>query len=152
MSPSWSIELMPIDSGLPGLCARQGYREEASGPSITRRRSRRTDDSQGAGQWRTSELLAAVAAVAAIGAEASSVTVLGIIVLVRTFLSFSLQVELTGRWPWQDRMPGPPAIEATGSMARSSRPTIWFLRLSRQKGATDVIPRCNQASTLWRII
>ncbi len=35
-----------------------------------------------------------------------SVTVLGIIVLVRTFLSFSLQVELTGRWPWQDRHAG----------------------------------------------
>lgn len=25
---------------------------------------------------------------------------LGVIVLVRTFLSFSLDVELTGRWPW----------------------------------------------------
>jgi len=31
----------------------------------------------------------------------TSVAVLGIIVLIRTFLSFSLQVELTGRWPWQ---------------------------------------------------
>ena len=30
-----------------------------------------------------------------------SVVVLAIIVLVRTFLSFSLEVELTGRWPWQ---------------------------------------------------
>jgi uncharacterized membrane protein len=30
-----------------------------------------------------------------------SVTVLGVIVLVRTFLSFSLEVELTGSWPWQ---------------------------------------------------
>ena len=30
-----------------------------------------------------------------------SVVVLGVIVLVRTFLSFSLEVELTGRWPWQ---------------------------------------------------
>jgi uncharacterized membrane protein len=30
-----------------------------------------------------------------------SVAVLGIIVLIRTFLSFSLEVELTGRWPWQ---------------------------------------------------
>jgi uncharacterized membrane protein len=32
-----------------------------------------------------------------------SVAVLGVIVLVRTFLSFSLEVELTGRWPWQQR-------------------------------------------------
>jgi hypothetical protein len=26
---------------------------------------------------------------------------LAIIVLIRTFLSFSLEVELSGRWPWQ---------------------------------------------------
>jgi uncharacterized membrane protein len=32
-----------------------------------------------------------------------SVAVLGVIVLVRTFLSFSLEVELTGCWPWQQR-------------------------------------------------
>ncbi len=32
-----------------------------------------------------------------------SVVVLGVIVLVRTFLSFSLEVELTGAWPWQRR-------------------------------------------------
>ena len=40
-----------------------------------------------------------------------SVTVLGAIVLIRTFLSISLEVELDGRWPWQragdDRAPGP---------------------------------------------
>jgi uncharacterized membrane protein len=29
------------------------------------------------------------------------VLVLGLIVLIRTFLSMSLQVELEGRWPWQ---------------------------------------------------
>ena len=29
------------------------------------------------------------------------VTVLGIIVLIRTFLSVALSVELEGRWPWQ---------------------------------------------------
>jgi len=32
-----------------------------------------------------------------------SVVVLGIIVLIRTFLSFSLELEITGRWPWQKR-------------------------------------------------
>lgn len=31
----------------------------------------------------------------------SSVLVLAIIVLIRTFLSFSLELEITGRWPWQ---------------------------------------------------
>ena len=30
-----------------------------------------------------------------------SVGLLGIIVLVRTFLSFSMEVEMNGRWPWQ---------------------------------------------------
>ncbi|WP_394770833.1 DUF1622 domain-containing protein [Lacisediminihabitans sp.] len=30
-----------------------------------------------------------------------SVAVLGGIVLIRTFLSFSLELEITGRWPWQ---------------------------------------------------
>jgi uncharacterized membrane protein len=35
-----------------------------------------------------------------------SVAVLAGIVLIRTFLSFSLQVEMTGAWPWQ-RKPAP---------------------------------------------
>jgi uncharacterized membrane protein len=30
-----------------------------------------------------------------------SVAILGAIVLIRTFLSFSLEVETTARWPWQ---------------------------------------------------
>jgi uncharacterized membrane protein len=32
-----------------------------------------------------------------------SAGVLALIVLIRTFLSFSLQVEIEGRWPWQPR-------------------------------------------------
>lgn len=31
----------------------------------------------------------------------SSVAVLAVIVIIRTFLSFSLELEITGRWPWQ---------------------------------------------------
>ena len=31
------------------------------------------------------------------------VIVLAIIVLIRTFLSFTLELELEGRWPWQQR-------------------------------------------------
>ncbi|MHA3019789.1 DUF1622 domain-containing protein [Mycobacterium sp. BMJ-28] len=34
-----------------------------------------------------------------------SVVVLAGIVLIRTFLSFSLEVEISGRWPWQQRVP-----------------------------------------------
>jgi uncharacterized membrane protein len=32
-----------------------------------------------------------------------SVAVLAIIVLIRTFLSWSLELEISGRWPWQTR-------------------------------------------------
>ena len=32
-----------------------------------------------------------------------SVLVLAIIVLIRTFLSWSLELEISGRWPWQKR-------------------------------------------------
>jgi uncharacterized membrane protein len=35
-----------------------------------------------------------------------SVGVLAIIVLIRTFLSFSLELEITGRWPWQKESEG----------------------------------------------
>lgn len=33
----------------------------------------------------------------------NSVGVLAIVVLIRTFLSFTLQVETTGKWPWQEK-------------------------------------------------
>ncbi|MFE9689234.1 DUF1622 domain-containing protein [Micromonospora sp. NPDC005806] len=43
----------------------------------------------------------------------ASVGVLALIVLVRTFLSFSLEVELDGRWPWQAKGPvGGPSVGA----------------------------------------
>jgi uncharacterized membrane protein len=35
-----------------------------------------------------------------------SIGVLAGIVLIRTFLSFSLELEITGRWPWQKQPPG----------------------------------------------
>jgi len=49
------------------------------------------------------ELLVAGDIVRTVAAEPTltSIAVLGGIVLIRTFLSFSLEVELTGRWPWQ---------------------------------------------------
>jgi uncharacterized membrane protein len=48
-----------------------------------------------------------------------SVGVLAIIVLIRTFLSFSLELEITGRWPWQ-KQPAGAAAAAGGSAASSS--------------------------------
>jgi uncharacterized membrane protein len=49
------------------------------------------------------ELLVAADIVRTVATEPTliSVAVLAIIVLIRTFLSFSLEVELTGHWPWQ---------------------------------------------------
>jgi uncharacterized membrane protein len=49
------------------------------------------------------ELLVAADIVRTVAVEPTltSVAVLALIVLVRTFLSFSLEVELEGRWPWQ---------------------------------------------------
>jgi len=43
----------------------------------------------------------------------TSVAILASIVLIRTFLSFSLEVELTGRWPWQANTTGLPPPEKT---------------------------------------
>ena len=43
-----------------------------------------------------------------------SVGVLGLIVLVRTFLSFSLEVELSGRWPWSRGSEGPTVSQRDG--------------------------------------
>lgn len=36
----------------------------------------------------------------------ASVGILGAIVLIRTFLSFTLEVEVTGRWPWSHNQKG----------------------------------------------
>ena len=43
-----------------------------------------------------------------------SVGVLAIIVLIRTFLSFSLELEITGRWPWQKQPAGSTAGASAG--------------------------------------
>ena len=45
-----------------------------------------------------------------------NVSVLGLLVLVRTFLSWSLAVEIEGHWPWQAR-------KAEASHATSHSPT-----------------------------
>jgi uncharacterized membrane protein len=49
------------------------------------------------------ELLVAADILRTISTEPTleQVVVLGMVVLIRTFLSFSLEIELEGRWPWQ---------------------------------------------------
>jgi len=51
------------------------------------------------------EILVAADIVRTVALEATlpSVLVLGLLVLIRTFLSWSLVVEIDGRWPWQPR-------------------------------------------------
>lgn len=50
------------------------------------------------------ELLVAADILGTIAVEPSfrSVGVLGLVVLIRTLLSFTLELEVTGRWPWQN--------------------------------------------------
>jgi uncharacterized membrane protein len=65
------------------------------------------------------ELLVAADILRTISTEATlqQVLVLAVIVLIRTFLSFSLEVELEGRWPWQARA-ADAAADRTGAGAR----------------------------------
>lgn len=53
------------------------------------------------------ELLVAADIIRTVAIEPTleSLAVLAAIVLVRTFLSFTLEVELDGRWPWQQKQP-----------------------------------------------
>jgi uncharacterized membrane protein len=44
----------------------------------------------------------------AVGPTLQDALVLGLIVLIRTFLSLALEVELEGRWPWQRHTPPVP--------------------------------------------
>jgi uncharacterized membrane protein len=76
----------------------QGRREEGGGYDFFRRRLGR------AILLGLEFLVAAdIIRTVAVTPTGESVLVLGGIVLIRTFLSFSLQLEMTGAWPWQQR-------------------------------------------------
>ncbi len=53
------------------------------------------------------ELLVAADIINTVGVDPTlrSVAVLGGVVMIRTFLSFSLEVEIEGRWPWRRYSP-----------------------------------------------
>ena len=53
----------------------------------------------------------------ALDATLPAIAALGLLVLVRTFLSWALVVEMEGRWPWQQRGP----VEPERSPARAAR-------------------------------
>jgi uncharacterized membrane protein len=56
------------------------------------------------------EILVAADIIRTVALEPSleNVAILGILVVVRTFLSWSLVVEIEGRWPWRAADSGPP--------------------------------------------
>lgn len=57
----------------------------------------------------------------AVTPTAQSVGVLAGIVLIRTFLSWTLELEISGRWPWQQRSPAMPE-PAAATPATATRP------------------------------
>ena len=72
------------------------------------------------------ELLVAADVVRTVALEPTltNVAMLGLLVLIRTFLSWSLTVEMEGRWPWQSRRSEGPAINSPtleGGAASSHR-------------------------------
>jgi uncharacterized membrane protein len=81
------------------------------------------------------ELLVAGDIVRTVAASPSliSVAILAAIVLIRTFLSFSLEVEITGRWPWQKHeIAGP--LDQVPTIAESECLMIGKTDLARHAG------------------
>jgi uncharacterized membrane protein len=68
------------------------------------------------------EILVAADIIRTVALEPSleNVAILGILVLVRTFLSWSLVVEIEGRWPWQAAKEGEAPPEGPGNEGRGS--------------------------------
>jgi uncharacterized membrane protein len=58
------------------------------------------------------EVLVAADVIRTVALEATmqSMAVLGLLVLIRTFLGWTLIVEMEGRWPWQSRAAAPTAV------------------------------------------
>ncbi|GAA1390387.1 hypothetical protein GCM10009613_30880 [Pseudonocardia kongjuensis] len=67
------------------------------------------------------EILVAADLVRTVAVEPTlqNVSVLGLIVLIRTFLSFSLQIEIDGVPPWRRALPGGGARQVAGALARA---------------------------------
>ena len=78
----------------------------------------------------------------AVAPTVTSVSLLAGIVLIRTFLSFSLELEITGRWPWQK--PDPTAGTRTRDATTHGRKVAVDLDHGRRGLArgSDAISRC----------
>jgi uncharacterized membrane protein len=96
---AFGVAVIVVSIGLAGVAfGRNVYAGEPGSASY-----RRLRESIGRGILLGLELLVAgdIIRTVAVAPTFATVGVLGLIVLIRTFLSFSLEVELTGRWPWQ---------------------------------------------------
>jgi uncharacterized membrane protein len=67
------------------------------------------------------EILVAADIVKTVAIELSftSIGLLAGLVVIRTFLSWSLMLEIEGRWPWQPRPPGLPGATPAPDMSNS---------------------------------
>ena len=65
-----------------------------------------TDDGEpvGAFAWKP---LGFIVGTVAVGPTYTDLGILALLVVIRTFLSFSLELEITGRWPWQHDIDSP---------------------------------------------
>ncbi len=61
----------------------------------------------------------------------NSIAVLAGIVLIRTFLSWTLEVEIDGRWPWQKVAPPRPGLTRVGAEA------LWVPRPDPRDGGRE---------------
>jgi len=73
----------------------------------SRERFRQYKHSLGKALLLSLEILIAADIIRTVGLEQTlvSVTILGLLVLIRTFLSWSLVVEIDGHWPWRPKKP-----------------------------------------------
>jgi hypothetical protein len=60
----------------------------------------------------------------AIGPTFQDLGILALLVLIRTFLSFTLELEISGRWPWQE------SLMDNESKEEISNPMVYWCQLS----------------------
>lgn len=91
------------------LFATWGFLRAQGGPPTTPEAYRRFRQQVGKAILLGLEFLVAadIIRTVAVAPSFEGVGVLAVVVAVRTFLSFTLDVELEGHWPWQQRPSGP---------------------------------------------
>jgi uncharacterized membrane protein len=100
------VEVLAVVIIVAGITAATlSFLSARRGPRIDPRAARTYRERLGSALLLGLEILVAadIIRTVALAPTLESVTVLGILVVIRTFLSWSLVVEIEGRWPWQAR-------------------------------------------------